>query len=70
MKLHHKFSHPNAQKLKSLLKDANVDDKELIAIINVSDNCEICFKYKKNPKPRPIVCFPLAKHFNETVMKL
>ena len=51
----------------SLLKDANVDDEELIAIINdVSDNCEICFKHNK-PKPRPIVGFPLAKRFNETV---
>ena len=39
LKLHCQFSHPNAQKLISLLKDANVDDKELIAIINdVSDN--------------------------------
>ena len=29
LKLHCQFSHPNAQKLVSLLKDANVDDKEL-----------------------------------------
>ena len=67
LKLHCQFSHPNAQKLISLLKDANVDDKELIAIINyVSDDCETFFKHNK-PKPRPIVGFPLAKHFNETV---
>ena len=67
LKLHSQFSHPNAQKLISLLKDANVDDKELIAIINdVSDNFETCFKHNK-PKPRPIVGFPSAKHFNETV---
>ena len=51
LKLHPQFNHPNAQKLISLLKDANVDDKELIAIINVSDNCEICFKYKKPQNP-------------------
>ena len=69
LKLHCQFSHPNEQKLISLLKDANVDDKELIAIINdVSDNCEICFKHNK-PKPRPIVGFPLAKRFNETVAR-
>ena len=69
MKSHCQFSHPNAQKLISLLKDANVDDKELITIINdVSDNCEICFKHNK-PKPRPIVGFPLAKRFNETVAR-
>ena len=48
LKLHHQFSHPNMQKRISLLKDTNIDDKELIAITNdVSDNCEICFKYKK-----------------------
>ena len=39
LKLHHQFSHPNAQKHILLLKDANVDDNELITIINdVSDN--------------------------------
>ena len=42
MKLLCQFSDPNTQKLISLLKDANVDDKQLIAIINdVSDNCEM-----------------------------
>ena len=42
LKLHCQFSHPNTQKLISLLKDASVDDKQLIAIINdVSDNCEM-----------------------------
>ena len=47
MKLHRQFSHSNAQKLISLLKDANVDDKELISIINdVSDSYGICFKYQ------------------------
>ena len=62
LKLHRQFSHPNA------LKDVKVDDKESVAIINdVSDNCEMCLKYKK-PKPRPIVAFPLAKCFNETVV--
>ena len=67
MKLHLHFSHPNPQKLISLLKDANVDDNELIAMISdVSDNCEICFKYK-NSRPRAILGFPLVKHFNETV---
>ena len=29
------FSHPTVSKLVSLLKDANVDDNELIQIINV-----------------------------------
>ena len=34
-------------------------------INDVIDTCETCFKHNK-PKPRPIVGFPLAKHFSET----
>ena len=46
LKLHCQFSHPNERKLISLLKNANVDDNELIAIIiDVSDNFGI------NPDP-------------------
>lgn len=30
------------------------------------DNCKTCIKYKKI-KLHPIVCFPLAKTFNETL---
>ena len=50
-----------------ITEGCHADDKELIAVINdVSDNCEICFKYKK-PKPRPKTGFPIAKRFNETI---
>ena len=66
-KLHCQFSHPASTKLKGLLTDANVIDKELSEIIDPLDgNHEICQKFKK-PKPKPIVGFPLAKHFNQTV---
>ena len=45
--LHQQLSHPTAQKLISLLKDVNVDDNELRVMISyVTNNCEICFKYK------------------------
>ena len=37
-----------------------------MAMINGINNCEIFITYRK-PKPRPIVHFPLAKRFNETV---
>ena len=56
------LSHPTNQKLVSLLKDTNVDDKELMAKINVSNNCEIGFEHKK-PKPKPVAGIPLAKQF-------
>ena len=66
-KLHCQFRHPASTKLKGLLTDADVIDKELSEIIDPLDgNHEICQKFKK-PKPKPIVGFPLAKHFNQTV---
>ena len=66
LKLHHQVSHPAAQKLISVLRDVNAEDNELMAIVSdVSDDCEVCFKYGK-PKPRPIEHFPLVKRFSET----
>ena len=66
-KLHRQFSHPTAEKLISLLKDADIIDEELFKlIIDLTSKCEICLKYKK-PKPRPVVGFPIARVFNETV---
>ena len=35
-------------------------------IEDVESKCEVCTKYKR-PSPKPIVSFPLAKEFNETV---
>ena len=67
VKLHRQFSHPDANKLKGLLKGANLVDEELFKLIDeISDRCEICEKYKK-AKPRPIVGFPMARQFSDTV---
>ena len=67
IKLHRQFSHPSSDKLIPLLKDANINDKQLFDIVkNINGNCKVCQKYKK-PKPKPIVSFPLAKTFTETV---
>ena len=33
---------------------------------SIHDRCNICIKYKK-PPPKPIVCAPLAKEFNESI---
>ena len=67
VKLHRQFSHPSSDRLKSLLKDANMKDIELFKKIEqLNESCKICKKYRK-PKPRPVVGFPMAKHFNETV---
>ena len=66
-KLHKQFSHPRAHKLQKLLQDAGIFDKELLNEIEaIEGECTICQKYKK-PPPKPIVTFPFAKDFNESV---
>ena len=42
-------------------------DKDLEDLLDrLDDSCSICKKYRR-PKPRPVVGFPMAKTFNETV---
>ena len=66
-KLHKQFAHPMPKKLKKLLSDAGLSaDSIMSAIDAVSENCEVCKRYKRPPL-RPVVCFPLASTFNETV---
>ena len=69
MKLHKQFSHPRSHKLKKLLMfiDGSVDDKEFVDMIeNIEKHCTVCTKYKC-PPAKPIVTFPLASEFNESV---
>ena len=67
LKLHRQFSHPHSDRLLSLLKDCNINDEEIKShIISLDEKCDICIKYKKT-KPRPVVGFPMAKNFNETI---
>lgn len=35
-------------------------------INDISENCDVCKRYRRTP-PRPVVSFPLATEFNETV---
>lgn len=66
-KLHRQFGHPTAVRLLKLLNDAGVKDKEFKdAVEEVSRCCEVCNK-RRRPKPRPIVCLPLASRFNEMI---
>ena len=66
--MHCQFSNPASTKLKGLLTDGNVIDKELYEIIDhLDENCEICEKFKR-PKLKPVICFPLlAQCFNQTL---
>ena len=66
-KLHQQFGHPSAHRLIKLVKDAGEENTELYkALEEVGTRCDTCKRYKKTP-PRPIVTFPLATVFNETI---
>ena len=68
MKLHKQFCHPRTFRLRKLLQDGGVNDEELFKLIEeVEKTCDICCKYKRPPS-KPIVCFPLSKEFNESVV--
>ena len=65
--LHKKFIHPPADKLKKLIKESGIDDKDILSAVDkISKDCETCKIFKATP-PRPSVSFPLASVFNEVV---
>ena len=67
IKLHKQFCHATGPRLRKLLVNARVRDKEMLKLVeNVANSCDICKKYRKTP-PKPIVTMPLAKVFNENV---
>ena len=64
-KLHRQFAYPSARNLKALMKNIDAVDNEVNEIIEqISDNCNICKRFKKTPA-RPVVCMPLANKFNQ-----
>ena len=67
-KLHTMFAHPTAKRLNKLVDDAEVENKAELknAIETLTNECDICKIHKKS-RPRPVVTFPLAAVFNETV---
>ena len=66
-KLHRQFGHPSEKRLKDLLKNANVQDKEVFDILSkVVDDCDLCIRHKKTPS-RPAVSLPMSTDFNELV---
>ena len=66
-KLHRQFAHPSARNLKDLMKNADAVDSEVNEIIEqISNNCNICKRFKRTPT-RPVVCMPLANKFNQVI---
>ena len=66
-KLHKKFIHPPAYKLKKLINDSGIKDKDILNAVDfVSEKCTTCKMFRTTP-PRPVVSFPIASTFNEVV---
>jgi len=66
-KLHVQFCHPSADRLINLLTNAGTTDERVFdAIKEVTLQCDVCLRNKKAPL-RPVVGFPIASSFNETV---
>ena len=66
-KLHRQFGHPSHEKFKKLLIDAGCwsqDKEELLK--NIYSKCSICKEFSHTP-PKPSVCMPMAREFNEVV---
>ncbi|MEL6943456.1 MAG: transposase family protein, partial [Bacteroidota bacterium] len=67
LKLHKQFGHPSPDKLLDLLGKAKMKTSDLEkSITDISEQCDICRKYKK-ARPKPVVCMPLASKFNDVV---
>ena len=50
-----------------MLKNAGNSDQELSSIVDeICKKCDVCLKFKK-PYPEPVVAYPIAREFNETV---
>ena len=48
IKLHRQLSHPSSDKLITLLKDVNINDKQLFDMFkSINSNCRVCQKYRK-----------------------
>ena len=66
-KLHTQFNHATPERLYQLVKDAGIEDAELKkALEDVYASCDTCKVWKKT-RPRPVVAFPLASQFNDTL---
>ena len=67
MKLYKQFGRPKSSILIDLIKTSGItDSKFLDSVKELDQSCEIYLCYKK-PNSGPIVGFPLAHDFNETV---
>ena len=56
--VHRQFLHPTSAKLIELLKNADINDKELCVIIEeITNKCEVCLKYQKKQNKDQLLDF-------------
>lgn len=66
-KLHKQFGHSSAGRLKKLLQNSGNRDTCLLSLLDkIVSECPVCMKFRK-PAPKPIVGYPLATDYNQTV---
>jgi transposase InsO family protein len=66
-KLHLQFCHPTSDRLIQLIKNAGATDQKVFdSIKDVTAQCNVCIRNRRAPL-KPVVGFPLASEFNETV---
>lgn len=66
-KLHKQFGHASCNRMKELLKNAGVDNKNTFLLLEqVTNSCDICQRHKR-ANPKPIVGLPQASDYNQTV---
>ena len=67
LKLHRQFGHPGAERLIRMLRNADMLDSDIKKQIrSVTENCEVCKKYKR-PAARSVVSVQMAEKFNEVI---
>ena len=67
LKLHRRFAHANSKRIIELLRTSGKSDKVIEEELQkIQNSCDFCLKHRR-ASPRPTVCLPLAREFNEVV---
>ena len=67
VKLHRQFGHPSKIRFRHLLEDAGAWKSSFSGLLDsIYSGCKHCLQYKVT-SPRPVVCMPMARQFNDVV---
>ena len=66
-KIHQVLAHPLPEILKKFFRHSSENDKDVLKLVDeVSNECEICRRFKKTPS-RPKVALPVSSDFNQCI---